>query len=445
MNSNFILRYLPAGFLCSALALILLSGCSEKDQDTKYVMYEIKKGSIENVVSSSGTLEPVGTVDVISQMNGTVEKIYSDFNDRVEKGDKLIDMNTDILKIQVCSAEADVVDAEASYEHTLLEYNNNQKLFEKKLLSEFDLHASKTDLASARAALIRAQAQLDELRMELDQYALILSPISGVVLERNVEEGDTVQSGSSATSLFSLARDLSQMEIHATVDELDISSIKTGQTVRFSVDAYPEDQFDGSVRQVRLVPSTDDNLVSYTVIIDASNPELKLLPGMTAAVDFLVEQKDDVLIVPNAALRFTPPQMKEPDSQEEGAGGGVLAAIGGGGGRMGGGPGGFPGGGPPPGEGRPGESGERQAPGGQPMDNHKTLWTLDENRQFRPLMVIAGISDGIYTEVTVAERPEGAGKGAGPEGRNMEGENPEASLEGISLEGMSIIEKIQVN
>ncbi len=250
--------------------------------------------------------------------------------------------------------------------------------------------------------------------MELDQYALILSPISGVALERKVEEGDTVQSGSSATSLFSLARDLSIVEIHASVDELDISSIKIGQAVRFTVDAYPEDQFSGSVRQVRLVPSTDDNLVSYTVIIDASNPELKLFPGMTAAVDFLVEQKSDVLIVPNAALRFTPPLKNSEENAAPENGGGVLAALGGGGGMHG--PGGFPGGGPPPEEGRPSSSGSS---GGDavPTDKHKSLWTLDENGEFRPVMVTAGISDGISTEIS------------GPP----------------DLEGLSIIEKIQVN
>ncbi|WP_319561148.1 efflux RND transporter periplasmic adaptor subunit [Marispirochaeta sp.] len=279
--------------LTAALMLLntglLIGGCTHKKGETEYVFVTIERGDIENTVSSSGALEPVGQVEVLSQMTGTVEKIYADYNDTVTKGMRLIDLNTDLLEIQARAAEASVLEAQATFDHTLLEYNNNLVLFEKKLLSDFDLHDSRTKLDIAAAQLTSAKAKLEEIKIELDQYALILSPITGIVLERSVEEGDTVVSGTIATTLYTLAKDLSRMEIMANVDELDIRRIREGQSVRFTVDAYSNDTFSGSVYQIRLMPTTEDNVVTYTVVVNAENPDSKLLPGMTANIDFLVE------------------------------------------------------------------------------------------------------------------------------------------------------------
>lgn len=281
----------------------------ETGNKTKYEFAAIERGDIENIVSSAGTLEPVGTVNVLAQMNGTVKTVYADYNARVHKNQRLLDLNTEILEIRAQEAQAAVKKALAAYEHSLLEYNNNKKLYEKNLLSGFELHASETGLKSAEATLESAEAKLKRIEIELDQYALILSPIDGIVLDRNVDEGETVVSGTTAaTALFTLAEDLTDMKIHAEVDELDISRVYIGQEVRFAVDSFPYEDFTGSVREIRLVPEKVNNIVTYTVIVDAPNPEGKLLPGMTAALEFIIERKENVLLVPNAAFRFEPPR-----------------------------------------------------------------------------------------------------------------------------------------
>jgi len=426
LKKNLKKKRIFASLLLTAVALVLLAGCSEESVKTSYVMTPVERGDIENTVSSSGTLEAVGTIEVLSQMSGTVEAVYADYNDTVTKGMRLIDLNTEILEIQVKEARASVKQAQATYDHTLLDYNNNQALYKKSLLSDFDLDTSKTELSIAEAQLTSAQAKLEELEIELNQYALILSPIAGIVLERNVDTGDTVVSGSSATSLFTLAKDLSQMEIHASVDELDISEISEGQGVRFTVDAYPDDTFSGSVRQVRLLPTSTESLVTYTVIVDAENRDNKLLPGMTATIDFLVEQKSDVLMVPNAALRFEPLEMTaETDEGDEDSLGGLLTGnLGGpsGGGPAGGGQGppsgGAPGAGGPggPGGGTSGGSSAAGSSGATAADTMKTLWYIDDDGELASIKVQAGVSDGVHTEII------------GPD----------------DLEGMQVIEKLEV-
>jgi HlyD family secretion protein len=394
-------------------SVLLCAGCSEKAAKTHYVFTTIERGDIENTVTSSGTIEAVGTVDVLSQMTGTVEKIYADYNDVVTKGERLIDLNTEILEIQEKEAEASVLEAQATYDHTLLEYNNNAGLHAKNMLSDFDLDTSKMELHIAKAQLMSAEAQLKQINIELEQYALILSPISGIVLERDVEVGDTVVSGTSATTLFSLAKDLSQMEIHVDVDELDISEITKGQEVRFTVDAYAGNTFSGSVRQIRLVPTTEDNVVTYTVIVDADNQENKLLPGMTATVDFLVEQKANVLLVPNAALRFEPVEEKKEQKASDTASKKGLFSSAMPGGGMGGPPGRGPGGGS--GGAPPGKTGNKErsaaaTPIAAPTENSaemKNLWYENEKGVPESIPVMTGVTDGIHTEILGPDDLEG--------------------------------------
>ncbi|MDR1626955.1 MAG: efflux RND transporter periplasmic adaptor subunit, partial [Spirochaetia bacterium] len=275
----------------------------------EYETARIGRGTIEDTVSSSGKLQAVGTVNVLTQLTGTVERVLVDFNDAVAKGQPLVELDTQMLRISLREAEASLAKARAQYEHSRLLYTNNQNLFERRLLSQFDLHASKTDMEVLGAALVQAETQYEKARLNIDEYAIILSPIDGIVLDRKVEKGETVVANSgSVTQLFILAENLNTMEIKGEVDELDISSIRLGMDVRFTVEAYPERNFTGQVSQIRKVPVETDNVVNYTVIVTTKNPEGILLPGMTANMEFLVMEKKDVLVVPAAAFRFSPPE-----------------------------------------------------------------------------------------------------------------------------------------
>ncbi len=273
-----------------------------------YELTSISRGSIESVISSSGTLDPVSEVSVLAQMTGRVEKVNVDYNDHVKKGQVLAEINTDTLKLEEMESQASVKKAQANYDLYKLAYDNNANLYKKGLVSEYDYKSSETNLHVYAAELASAQAALKVIQTELNQYALITSPITGIVIDKDVEAGQSVVEGSSsnASTLFTLSEDLSKMQIKAEVDELDISSIKVGQAVRFSVEANPGVTYDGTVSQIRLVPETTNNVVNYYVIINAPNKDGSLLPGMTASVEFIKEKKTDVAVVPTAALRFQP-------------------------------------------------------------------------------------------------------------------------------------------
>lgn len=414
-----------------------------------YEFTTIKSGSIEKSISTSGTLEPVSEVSVLSQMSGQVEAVYANYNDRVKKGQALVSLNTDMLKVEELQSAADVQKAQANYDLQLLDYQNKQKLAEKSLISAYDLATSKTTLAVYAASLASAQASYQVIETKLNQYALIKSPIDGIVLDKNVEPGESVVEGSSsnATTLFTLAEDLSNMEIEATVDELDISSVKVGQDVRFTVDSQPNESYEGKVKEIHLVPKTTNSVVNYYVIINAPNKNNTLLPGMTATINFIVEKKDDVFIVPNSALRYTPTSLSaaevakrtflarlpadltadqrkeaetkydealaaqakakaESSSKKTGATGLTSMVMGGGGPGMGG-PGGFGG------NRRNASSGSSaagtQAAGAQaaaPVER-KPLWYLDSQNELQCALVVVGVSDGINTEVSGLEGLEG--------------------------------------
>lgn len=282
-----------------------------------YETAKVTRGSIESTVSSSGTLSAVSTVDILAQMSGRVEKVNADYNDHVKKGQVLVELNTDMLKLEEKENEAAVRKAQANYDLQLQNYQNQEKLAAKELIAEYDLKTSKTTLEVDEAELASAQANLDVTLTKLNQYARITSPIDGIVLNCNVEVGQNVLEGSSsnASSLFTIAEDLSKMEIQAEVDELDISSIKVGQDVRFTVEAEPGLTFNGKVHEIRLVPKTTDNVVTYYVMIDAGNKDGKLLPGMTAEAEFIKENRQNVLVVPSAALRFQPTGLSDKEIQ----------------------------------------------------------------------------------------------------------------------------------
>ncbi|MDR0472408.1 MAG: efflux RND transporter periplasmic adaptor subunit [Treponema sp.] len=308
--------------LCLCVAVLvpmLLAGCTAKKSGPKsYDFAVINRGNLERTVTSSGTINPIATVKVLPRMSGKVEKVLVDFNEQVRKGDILAELNTDMLRLQREQQNASVMKARANYELQRMNYRNQEALAEKNLISEYELRTSKTTLDNQAADLAVAEANLKVIETEINQYAFITSPIDGIVLDRNINVGDTVVDSSSnnSSSIFTLAENLKDMQIEAGVGELDVASIHKGQAVRFTLESLPRRTFIGEVETLRLVPSVQNSVVSYTVIINVENQDGALLPGMTCAVDFIVERGENVLLIPNAALRYQPTNMSADEIAE---------------------------------------------------------------------------------------------------------------------------------
>lgn len=291
------------------ITIITASACSVKKSSTaSYEFTNVRRGTLERTISASGTINPVTTVKVLPQMSGKVEKIYVDYNDQVHTGDILAELNTDMLKLKREQQYATVLKARANYELQLVSFQGQQALAEKNLISEYELKSSKTNLDNLKADLAVAEANLKSIDTEINQFAYITSPIDGIVLDRRINVGDTVVDSSSNNSshIFTLAENLREMQIEANVGELDIASVQKGQTVRFTLESFPGRTFYGIVETLRMVPLVSNNVVSYTVIVKVENVRGSMLAGMTCAVDFIVENSEDVLMVSNAALRYQP-------------------------------------------------------------------------------------------------------------------------------------------
>ena len=277
------------------------------------------RGDIVESVSATGTLEAVETVEVGTQVSGVVRELYADFNSIVRKGQVIARLDPQLIQTQIEQQSANVLRAEADLERLKVALTDSrqkldraQQLSAKDLIPRTDLEAAQIDvqsseaqLKSAQAALTQAGAQLNNQRVNLG-YTTITAPIDGIVISRNVDAGQTVAASMNAPTLFVLAADLTKMEVVATVDESDVGRMRPGQQVAFHVDAYPNDRFAGTVSQVRLQPTTVQNVVTYATVITVPNPELKLKPGMTANVTIEVTRRDNVLRVANAATRFRP-------------------------------------------------------------------------------------------------------------------------------------------
>jgi len=297
------------------LVFSLLSACSgKKAGPASYEFTNVRQGTVERMVSSSGTINPVAAVKVLPRMSGKVEKVHVDYNDTVRRGQILAELNTDMLRLQRDQQAASVQKARANYELQLLNYRSQEVLAGKNLISEYELRTSKTSLENQAADLAVAEANLRVIETEINQYAYITSPIDGIVLDRNINVGDTVVDSSSnnnSSSIFIIAENLREMQIEATVSELDVTSIHKGQQVRFSMESLPGRRFMGVVENVRMVPVVSNNVVNYTVIINVENQDGSLLPGMTCAVDFIVERAENVYLIQNAALRYQPSNLNE--------------------------------------------------------------------------------------------------------------------------------------
>jgi HlyD family secretion protein len=354
--------------LCGVIYLGVLAGAylsarPAASRQPDYQLAEVRRGTLETTVSSTGTLAAVETVEVGTQVSGTIARIDVDYNDHVIKGQVLAVLDQALFAAQVNEAEANVAKNRAALAQAEDEFQRNQPLFAKGFLSAQEFLPVRIGVDTAKAALAAAEASLVRARTNL-AYTVIRSPIAGTVIKRSVEAGQTVAASLNTPTLFLIARDLQQMQIEADVDESDIGRIRTGQAVRFTVQSYPDRTFHGTVRQLRLQPRTISNVVNYTVLVEAANPDGVLLPGMTATLDFVVSRVEDALLVPNAALRFQPPA-------EQGL---TLAAAG-------------------------------EQPGAN--DNGARLYVLEAGKGLRAIVVARGESDGVATVVSGAELDEG--------------------------------------
>ncbi len=291
-----------------AVVIILLVALfalkSGKSHDMMLNTEPAKLDSIEVTVTATGEIQPVYKVDVGTQVSGKVEKLYVDFNSEVKKGDLLAELDRSTLSEQVQQSEAQVSNAQSNLTLAQRTYDRTKSLFDNKAATQEALDAAEDELIRAKNQLVTAKSNYQKAKVDLG-YAMIYSPISGVVLNKAVEEGQTVASSFNTPTLFTIANNLTEMQVEANVDEADIGQVKVGQPVTFTVDAFPEDVFTGTVKQVRLEPTVTSNVVTYTVIIDAPNPEEKLFPGMTASVSIIVNKEVGVS-VPMEALYFTP-------------------------------------------------------------------------------------------------------------------------------------------
>lgn len=266
---------------------------------------KISRQDIRSSVSATGTVNPVNVVSVGAQVSGIVDKIYVDYNDNVKVGQLLAEIDKALLIEDINSTEAKMMQAKAKFDLATLEKNRTEELFNAGYIAKYELDQAVTDLASAEADYIAAKANNERSKRNIE-YAEIKSPVSGVVISKDVEEGQTIASSFSAPTLFTIAEDLTKMQIEASISEADIGNIRKGQDVSFTVDAFPLETFHGKVNQVRLNPTTDQNVVIYNVIIDIDNKDGKLLPGMTAFVEIDTLKKDDVMSLENYVLQFKP-------------------------------------------------------------------------------------------------------------------------------------------
>ena len=290
-----------------------LFGSSKAQHKVTYETAVVISGEISESITATGTIEPVTEVEVGTQVSGIIDKIYADYNSVVTKGQLIAEMDRVTLQSEVASQRAAYNGAKAEYEYQQKNYERNRGLHEKQLISDTDYEQSVYNYEKAKSNYESSQASLAKAERNLS-YATITSPIDGVVINRAVEEGQTVASGFETPTLFTIAADLTQMQVVADVDEADIGGVEEGQRVSFTVDAYPNDTFEGTVTQIRLGEdsstssgsSTSSTVVTYEVVISAPNPDLKLKPRLTANVTIYTLDRKDVLSVPARALRFTP-------------------------------------------------------------------------------------------------------------------------------------------
>lgn len=334
------------------------------DVEARYRTAKVERGDLTQMASANGTLNPVVLVNVGTQVSGTVKKWYADFNDQVKAGQILLELDPALYQAQAKQSEATLANAQSQFKLAEANVARTRTLFEQEYVSRQDLDTGTQAVEAARASVAQARAQVEKDRINL-AYSVIRSPVSGVVVSREVDIGQTVAASFQTPTLFKIAQDLSKMQIDSSYAEADVGNLKVGQAVVFRVDAFPNRSFKGSVRQVRLNPTTQQNVVTYDVVVAVDNPEQILMPGMTAYVNIIVATRNGVLLVPNAALRFRPTETLP--RQERAA---------------------------------------TDAPRGKGESPSGTVYVL-ENGQAKPVRITVGITDSRYTEVIAGALKEG--------------------------------------
>ena len=355
------------------IAVALFISLRGNGNNAAYKTEKISRGEIKSIVTATGTVNAVTTVSVGTQVSGTINKLFVDYNSTVKKGQLLAQIDPSTFQSQVDQAMANLWTAKANVEKAVVAtidaqrtYERNKELFAQNFIARSDLDTAETSFKSAQAQQKVNQSQVQQAQAALKiaeanlQYARIISPVDGTVISRSVDVGQTVAASFQTPTLFSIAQDLTKMQIDTSVDEADIGKVKSGQDVSFTVDAYPDTIFTGKVAVVRNAPTTVSNVVTYDVVIQVANPELKLKPGMTANVSITIETRPDVLRIPNAALRFKPADVK------------VIS---------------------------------EKTTDKQGMKGTK-IWIM-ENGKLKPVKVTVGLSDGNYTEIITGELKAG--------------------------------------
>ena len=384
-TKKIVLFVLAAGLLAGGLYALQRKQAAA-DPDKRYKTEALAKGSVTQSVSANGTLNPVTLVNVGTQVSGTVKKLHVDFNDLVAKGQILAELDDAIYSAQVRQSDASMASARAALQLAHANETRMQELFRQEYVSRQELDQAVQAREAAAAQLRLVSAQNDRDRANLG-YSVIRSPVSGVVVDRQIDVGQTVAASFQTPTLFKIAQDLTQMQIYTTFAEADIGAIRVDQPVRFNVDAFPNRSFSGKVKQVRLNPTTQQNVVTYNVVVAVENPEKLLMPGMTAYVNIAVAQRKDVLLVPNTALRFKPTDTDKVEKAGGKADGEAAKSANGGrpGGQLGDG----------------GEKREKRRDAGS-----GTVHVLSEGR-LKPLKISTGITDARFTEVVGGELKEG--------------------------------------
>jgi HlyD family secretion protein len=397
-------RFIAIIVIAAAIAAGLVLYYSSNGKEARFKTQPVVVGSIRLTVTATGTVNAVTNVKVGTQVSGTIEKLYVDFNSMVKKGQVIAEIDPTSFKAQVDQARANVLAAKANVEKmraTMIDSartrDRNRELVSKNLIARSEADTSEANYDANKAALAAASAQVSQMEAALRfaetnlTYTRIVSPVDGIIVSRDVDVGQTVAASFQTPTLFTIAQDLTKMQINTNVDEADIGKIETGQQVEFTVDAYPEITFSGIVDQVRIAPITVQNVVTYDVVVKMDNPDMKLKPGMTANVSIVVTGKDRALKVPNAALRF---RLEEKDqtatTKRIGASESDTSIT------------------KPKGEirttqDRSGSSILQRIPGGR---KPSTVWILMAGKP-KKTIITTGISDGAYTEVMSGELQEG--------------------------------------
>ena len=352
--------------------------------EERYRQQAVEKGDLVQTVSANGTLNPVVLVNVGTQVSGTVTRLFVDFNDKVEKGQALLELDQSLLAAQSRQSQANVGNVAATLDLARANEARMRELFAQEYVSRQELDQAVQARKSAEAQLAQAKAAADKDRVNLG-YTVIRSPVSGIVIDRVVDLGQTVAASYQTPVLIKIAQDLSEMRIDSSFAEADIGKIQHGQKVRFTVDAFPDRSFTGEVQQIRMNPTTTQNVVTYNVRVSLANPDHILLPGMTAYVNIGVAQRKDVLLVPNAALRFKPAgEETEGASAPASRSGSSTRSRGSGGGN--------------------GNDGKSR---GDKRDTSQGRIYVVDGRTLRPVTVQLGITDNRNTEITGGELKEG--------------------------------------